>query len=411
MNFDGKFHGDILIEDGIIKKIEKSVSCEYNHLINAEGNYVLPGFIDTHTHLGLPNRLGFLKDTNDFQTETKAAIAGGTTTIFDVVLPKKNERLIDALDKKVKCYEQVSHCKYQFHIVLREVKNDLYQQLKEIKRRGIKGIKIYTTYPIRLTNEEIIKVMHYCAKLDLVVIVHCEDNAIIEYCKNKQNYNLKRPAKAEENMVYTIANYALMTKCKTYFCNISCRKSAEIIKEVKQKWGKVYLETCPQYLFLNSSKYINSSLKEGTKVLVSPPLREEKDNEALIDACMDGNVDLISTDHCAYLYEEHKKKYYHDIDKTAKGIPGIQLRSSLIYTTLVKERGLSIEKFVKLLSYNPSRIFSIYDRGYIREGAAADLVIWSEEKFKVNIENLQEGTDYSPYEGMDLIGKAQWVLE
>ncbi|MCY6370877.1 amidohydrolase family protein [Clostridium ganghwense] len=378
--------------------------------MDAEDNYVFPGFIDTHTHLELPKRLGFSKDTNDFETETMAALAGGTTTIFDFVLPEKNESLIDALNRKVKYYEGTANCKYQFHVVLTEVKDNLYEQLKQLKRKGIKGIKIYTTYDKRLTNEEIIKVMNYCSKLDLVVLVHCEDNAIIEYCKNKHNYNFKRPAKAEENAVYTIANYALITKCITYFCNISCSKSVEIIKRIKQKGGKVYLETCPHYLILNSSKYLKSSLKEGTKFLVSPPLREEKDNKALIEACLDGTVDLISTDHCAYLFEEHKKKYYYDISKAAEGIPGIQLRPSLIYTILVKERGFSVENFVKLLSYNPSRIFSVYDRGYIREGATADIVIWEDKKFKVNIEDLHEGTDYSPYEGMELVGKAKYVL-
>lgn len=323
---------------------------------------------------------------------------------------KEGEKLIEAIENKEKFYKDIHNCKYEFHVVITEVKEDIYQQLKEIKRAGVKGVKVYTTHNIKLRNEDILKVMHYCAKLDLVVLVHCEDDALIQYCKNKHNYNLKRPKKSEVNAVFTIINYALMTKCKTYFCNISCRRSLELIYKAKLKGAKLYLETCPHYMLLNSGQYLRNSLKDRTKFLVNPPLRDEKDNKALISGTLDGTVDLISSDHYAYVFKDHKSKYFHDDDNAAKGIPGIQLRASLIYTLLVEKHNLPIEDFVRLLSYSPSRIFSLFDRGYIRIGASADLVVWNKEKFKVSLEDLIEGTDYSPYEGWELIGKAKYVF-
>ena len=411
VNFDGKFHGDILIEDGKIINIGKNIDDNYDKCIDAEGNYVFPGFIDAHTHLGRHDELGYSKETSDFYTETKAAYIGGTTTIFDFAYTKKGESLIAAVENKEKFYKGTDNCKYELHVVITEVREDIYHQLKELKRAGIKGVKVYTTHNIKLSNEEILKVMHYCAKLGMVILVHCEDDALIQYCKNKHNYNLRRPKKSEVNAVFTIINYALMTKCKTYFCNISCRKSLELISKAKLKGAKLYLETCPHYMLLNSGQYLRNSLKERTKFLVNPPLRDEKDNKALINGALGGAVDLISSDHYAYVYEEHKSKYFHDDDNAAKGIPGIQLRPSLIYTLLVEEYKLPVEEYVRLLSYSPSRIFNLFDRGYIRIGASADLVIWNKEKFKVSLDDLIEGTDYSPYEGVELTGRAKYVFK
>ncbi|QGU95734.1 amidohydrolase family protein [Clostridium bovifaecis] len=155
---------------------------------------------------------------------------------------------------------------------------------------------------------------------------------------------------------------------------------------------------------------MNSSLKESTKYLVYPPLREIRDNKALIKAALEGTIDLIASDHYSCSYKDHKIKYYNNEINEAKGIPGIQLRPSLIYKILVKENDLPVEDFVRLMSYSPSRIFSLYDRGYIREGGAGDIVIWSEEKFKVSQSELSEAADYTPYEGMELIGRPQYVI-
>lgn len=146
VNFDGKFHGDILVEDGQIIKVGRNITEQAESVIDAEGNYVFPGFIDSHTHIGCHKELGFSK-------ETKAAKLGGTTTIFDFVYPKKGERLITALNSKRSQYEGIDNCKVELHVVISEFTEDMYEQLKEIKRAGVRGVKVYTTHDINKAKQ------------------------------------------------------------------------------------------------------------------------------------------------------------------------------------------------------------------------------------------------------------------
>ena len=353
--------------------------------------------------------MGFYKKTNDFFTETRAALLGGTTTIIDFAQQEKGERLIEALNKRKKRYEGKAQCSYTFHVAITEVQPDLFKQLEEIKIEGINSVKLYTTYDMKLSNEDILKVMDYCSKLNMVVLVHCEEDSIIKFSEDNLSFPCERPAEAEQNMVNTIINFSKITGCVCYICHVSSKESVETIKKAKEQEVKVYLETCPQYLLLEDSVY-DRKTPEMTKYMLSPPLRKKKDNEVLIEACLDGTVDIISTDHCSFLFKDHKEKYYRNLKKAAKGMPGIQLRVSLMYDLLVEKHSMKISDFVKLLSYNPARILGLEDRGYIKEGNLAHLVIWSRESFLVSKDILEEGSDYSPYEGMEVIGKPKYVF-
>jgi dihydropyrimidinase len=257
---------------------------------------------------------------------------------------------------------------------------------------------------MRLMNEEILTLMDYCAKLNITALIHCEEDSIIKYCSKYNSFPMTRPKEAEENMVNTIINFSSITGCRVYICHVSSKKSMELIKKAKAEGLSIFMETCPQYLIFDDNIY-NCEGGEKTKYILSPPFRDFSHKEALIKACLDGTVDLISTDHCAFLFKEHKEKYSCNIDKAAKGMPGIQLRSSLMYNLLVIKHGLDIKDYVKLLSYNPAAILGLKDRGYIKAGMKADMVIWSNEKFKVTLNDIEEGTDYSPYEGFELLGK------
>lgn len=411
VNYDEKFHGDILIEDGIIKEVGEHVDFqgEGATIIDANGEYVFPGFIDTHTHPGLPEDLGFKKNTNDMETETLAAFMGGTTTIFDFAEPVHGERLIDAYNKRLARYKGKARCKVQLHMSVIEVQDDIYEQLEEVKKLGVKSVKLYTTYGMMMNNSDLLKVMDCCAKLDLIALVHCEEDSIIQHSANAEDFEATRPAEAEATMVYTIINFAKLTGCTAYICHVSSRISADLIIKAKEDGVPVYFETCPHYLIFDKNKFL-SEPKEMVKFVLSPPFRKKEDNKELIKACLNGDVDVISTDHCAFLYKEHKEKFADDINKVAKGMPGLQLRPSAIYDILVDEHKMPVEDFVKLLSYNQARIFGLEDRGYIKPGMLADLVIWNKDKFKVTINEIFEGTDYTPYEGMTLTGRAGQVL-
>ena len=152
---------------------------------------------------------------------------------------------------------------------------------------------------MKLSNEELLEIMSCCSKLNMVVLVHCEEDAIINYCSGNEFYEKTRPREAEYNMVNTIISFAKITGCRAYICHASCKESVELIRKAKQQGIKVYLETCPQYLVFDSSVY-NLEREDMTKYILSPPFREPEDKEALIEACLDGTVDLISTDHCSF---------------------------------------------------------------------------------------------------------------
>jgi dihydropyrimidinase len=409
VNYNGKLKADILIENGIITKVEESINEAKAEIIDAEGNLIFPGFIDAHTHPGLPEDLGYNKQTNDFYTETMAARISGTTTIIDFAEQQRGERLVDALYKRRKRYEGKANCRYSFHVAVTDVQKDIYKQLKEVKEAGINSIKLYTTYGMKLNNEDLLKVMDCCAKLDMIALVHCEEDSIINFCSDKKFYEASRPREAEYNMVHTIITFAKLTGCRVYICHVSCKESVELIRKAKQQGVKAYLETCTQYLVFDNSVY-NIENEEITKYILSPPFRKDEDKEALIGACLDGTVDIISTDHCSFLYHEHKAKFKDNLSKAAKGMPGIQLRPSIAYNILVKKRRLDFESFVRLMSYNAAEILGLRDRGIIKEGKLGDIVIWSEEEFTASIKALEEGTDYTPYEGIHLVGKAKKVI-
>lgn len=431
INYDGKFKGDILIKDGKIlevanhslgEKIQnirmKSPDLNFD-MIDAQGKYIFPGFVDAHTHPGLPEDLGFLKGKNDFYDSTFGAISGGTTLIYDFAEQGKGERLIDSVKKRNLRYLGNACCKYRFHVAVTELQDDIYKQLIEIKDRGINSIKIYTTYNMMLSNYDILRLMKYCAQLDMIVMVHCEEDSILKVCSENANYAMTRPEEAENNMVNTIINFSKVTGCKVYICHVSSAKSVTLIRNAKQDNVPVFMETCPQYMIFDDTIY-NMGIPVSTKYFLSPPFRKRQDCQALIGACLDGTVDVISTDHCGFLYEKHKRPYFKDISKVAKGMPGIQLRPALMYDLLVVKNGLSLEKFVALMSYYPAKIFGAvdnYEAGYIGKGMDSDLVTCDAEEsankaddcYKISIDKIHEGSDYTPYEGMTVKGRFQTI--
>jgi len=401
-NFDNAFLGDVLIEDGLIKEVSPKIeSQDHCEIYNAEGKMVFPGFIDVHTHPGLPEDLGYKKDTDDFITETRAARKGGTTTIIDFAEQHLEETLTQALAQRERRYEKKAQCRYAFHIAVTKLRADIYEQLVEVKKRGVNSVKVYTTYGMMLGSKDILILMECCAALDMVMMVHCEDNDIINYCSKRMLYWESRPREAETAMVYKIVSLAALTGCKVCICHVSCAESVDIIEAAKKKGLLVYLETCPQYLLLTEEKYKGEPI-EAAKFFLSPPLRKEEDCIRLTEACQKGVVDFISTDHCAFLFEKHKKPFVEERERVAKGIPGIEVRVSLMYDYLVLKNHMDPKAFVKIMSYNEAHVFKLPYRGYIKEGNFADLVIMSEDKDVIRSGKLIGSSDYTPYEGMGI---------
>lgn len=424
VNPNDEFIGDIEIENGLITEVKRNCNSyvntkgkirvlPYNEYaksfnegfveIDASYNYIFPGFIDPHVHPGLPEDLGFLKDGDDFYFADEGAVTGGTTHFIDFAEQSKGSSICDAINMREKRYYKAKRASHSFHGAVTEYNEQLYDDLKKAKEMGISSIKLYTTYGMKLSNEDILKVMKIAKDLNLTVLVHCEDDAVISYCCNEENYIKQRPRQAEAAVIYTILSYAELVGCKVYICHISTKEGIEILRHFKRQMpGMVFGETCPQYFIFTNEVY---NKEDSGKYLLSPPLREAADREEVIKAILDGTIDVVSTDHCSFLYEKHKEPYEKDISKMAKGIPGIELRASLCFQYLYTERGISLKNLIKVLSSNAAQIFNLEGFGEIKEGYKGGIVLWDQKPYSVSVKNLKEGSDYSPYEGLILKGK------
>lgn len=404
------FIGDIYIEDEKIKEIGLNLDKKDAEVINAEGKYVIPGGIDAHTHFNL--HAGSFTASDDFYTGTKAAAFGGTTTIIDHMGfgPKGC-----SLKHQVGVYhgyaDNMAVIDYSFHGVFQWVNDDILAEIEDMMKLGISSLKIYLTYDFRLKDDEVYRVFKKMKELNGLPAVHSENHEIITYLRDYYSksglrspiYHAKsRPAECEAEAISRMINIASLADSPLYIVHLSTKKGLKYIKMAKEEGQKVYAETCPQYLVLDESKYLN----EGTKYIMSPPLRKEEDNEALWLGLKDGTISTVATDHCPFFYESEKKPAENDFTKCPNGAPGVEERIPIMFSEGVMKGRISLNKFVEVISTNPAKLFGIYPKkGEIEIGSDGDLVIIDPNKeITLSKKNLHENVDYTPYEGFKIKG-------
>lgn len=402
------FRSDLRIEDEVIESIGLSLEKEDDEVIDLTGSYILPGGIDVHTHFDLGS-----KTSDDFNSGTKAAIAGGTTTIIDFVDCHKGEKLSDALEIYKKKTQDNCYCDYGFHMTLCEWNKDVEKEMVDMVNLGITSFKMYMAYKNLQVNEfEISSALKKAKELGALISFHCENgDKIVENIKTlTENGNLEikyhaisRSPEVELDSIKTLIKIAEEVDYPVYIVHLSSKLGLEAVKEARKKGIKIFLETCPHYLVLSKEKY---ELKdddgfEGAKYVMSPPLRDKEDNEALWKAIQDGNIDTIATDHCSFNYEYKKAMGKGDFSKIPNGIPSVEHRMQLMYSSGVCENLMSLNKMVELTCTKPAKIFGLYPlKGEIAIGSHADLVVIDEAYNEtIKAENSMQKVDYTPYEG------------
>lgn len=420
--FDGNelSRQDILISNGKILRIGKQLQNPDNFkMINAKGQLIFPGGIDPHVHLHLPTPAGFSAD--DFESGSRAAIAGGTTSLIDFVTPKRGQSIVEALHLR-RQESQNSICDVKFHVTPVEWTNNTEQEIIHcIQNEGIKSFKVYMAYQsnIGLSDEDIFKVMKVVGKYGGIVTVHCEIDDTIEKLRAKfksegktvpKYHPLSRPNDVEAEAVKKAIELADKAKCPLYIVHVSARESLDHIKKAQAKGQIVYAETCPQYLLLDDRQY-DQSFDKACAYVMSPPLRQKKDQEALWQAIVDGVIQTVGTDHCPFTLEE-KRTGIHDITKIPNGAGGVEHRLSLLYTYGVLQNRISLKKFMEVTSVNPSKIFGWSDlKGRIKEGYDADLVIWDPmAKETISAATHLQNCDLNIYEGFEITGKPKIAI-
>jgi|SRR5690554_539508 len=405
---------DILFEGERIKKIGCNLIGE--EIIDVSGCLILPGAIDPHTHFDL--EVANTKTADDFESGTRAAIAGGTTSIIDYATQNKGETLKEALKyqyiKAKNCY-----CDFGFHMGITDWNKFVSLEMEEMIKEGVTSFKLYMAYKNTLQVDDgiIYQVLNRSKEVKGLITFHCENGNIIDILVKEAKNNglnspiyhaLTRPGLVEEEAISRVLDIAKLSDYYVYIVHLSTSGGLKRINRAKNQGAKVFVETCPQYLLLNDSAYYN----EGEKYIMSPPLRKAFDNEALWKGLENSEIDTIATDHCSFNYRGQKDINKNDFSKVPNGAPGVEHRLSLIYTHGVLGGHIDLNQMVKLTSTNAAKIFGLYPKkGTIAVRSDADLVVLDPQvtsliEAKKQIQNV----DYTPYEGFKKQGKIRYVF-
>lgn len=404
---------DIRVKDEKIVEIGAKLEENNEQILDLKGCYVAPGAIDVHTHFNID--VG-IYSVDDFKNGTTAALHGGTTTIVDHPgFGPKGCNLEYMIDKYME-YGKNAQCDYSFHGVAQEIDKDTFEGLKALRKRGLNSVKIYLTYTYKQTDKEIIEFFKMAKELDMVVAVHAENDSIIEELRSKFikegkttpiYHAYSRPGDAEAEAVVRLIKIAHMVGYeKLYLVHMSSKESMDEISIARAQGKKFYVETCPQYLYLENSKYFQA---DAVKYILSPPLREQEDIEAIWYSIKAGNVDTIGTDHCSFSLED-KNKGIEDFTKCPNGIPGVEERNIILFSEVLN-KNLTIKEYLDLAIVNPAKIFGLYDRkGSIEIGKDADIVIFKAEDHEIDEKNLKSKANYSCFNGFKVSAKIDKVI-
>lgn len=419
VNFNKQFIADILIKDGKIEKIANNLVENNAFNIDLKNKFLLPGGIDPHVHMHLPTPAGFSSD--NFITGSKAAIAGGTTTIIDFVTPNKGQSLIDAYKLRLNEAKD-AETNMKFHVSPIEWTESTAKEMETlVENFDVNSFKIYLAYKssIGINDETIVKVMKTAKKLNALVTAHCENEEIINIMREKylaegktspKYHPLSRPAEAEVQAIRKMLLFARFIDTPVYIVHVSTKRGIEYIKKAQQKGVKAYAETCPHYLLLNDSVYEND-FNQSAKYVLSPPIRKKFDSDSLWENISNGAVQTIGTDHCPFNLVEQKDKGINDFTKIANGAGSVENRMLLLYTYGVKTGKISMQKFVEITSYNSAKIFNLNNKGIIKEGFDADLIVFNPDfKSTISHKTQFQNCDNSIYEGFETHGKIEKVF-
>ena len=413
-----EYIGDVFIHNGIIEAVGEHVLKEADRVIDATGKFIIPGGIDVHTHLDMP--YGEIKSRDDFYSGTVAAVFGGTTSIIDFPTQSKGEKLEKTFFKWKQKAENKSIIDYSFHMIITDLSVLDDSDFKFLVDNGITSIKIFTAYPDRLmlSDREIFSIMMIAKKYNLLVMVHAENGVIIDelikfalskgYTQPKY-HALSRPPILEAEAINRVITYATLLDIPIYIVHTSSLEGLKVIARAREIKNDVLAETCPQYLYL-SIENISHGNEEDYKYIFTPPVREKINHEFLWRGLSDNTLQVLSTDHCPFNFED-RMLGKNDFTKIPNGGAVIEHRLELSFKG-VKQNKIDLRRWVEINSTNPAKIFGMYPRkGVIKVGSDADIVIWNPEfKRKISVTNHHMNIDYSMFEGIEVSGKAEIVI-
>ena len=421
-----ELRADLLVENGKIAQILQPAETEKPagtgmEVIDASGKYVLPGAVDIHTHMDLD--VGIARVIDDFYDGTVAAACGGTTSIVDHMAfgPKDC-----SLWHQVREYHRLADGKavvdYGFHGVFQHVNDTVLDEMAQIAREeGITSFKVYLTYDYMLRDPELMKVLARAKQEGILIAVHCENDGIVRYFREKYvsegktqacYHPLSRPAVAEAEAVSRLLYLARAAgEAPVYIVHLSSREGLAEVRKAKAAGQKHFgAETCPQYLLLDQRLYDDP--KEGLKAIMAPPLRHQADRDALWEALSRDEILTVATDHCPFTFAKQKQQGAEDFTKCPSGAPGVEERLILLYSEGVAKGRITMPQLVRCACAQPARVAGLYPvKGCLQEGADADLVILDPSaRWTMTTGRMHGASDYTCYEGMEISGCIERVM-
>lgn len=410
---------DLYIEGETISAIGKNLNIKADQEIDASGKLVMPGGIDPHVHLDMPFMGTYSSD--NYETGTRAALYGGTTTVIDFILQTQGKSLQSALQEWKGRSDNNAVGDYSFHMAVTDFNDETKKEIKHfIEVEGITSFKTFMAYKgaLMIDDRQMIGLMEEVKAHGGLINVHATNGDMIDYLIAKHRsegkmapmyHYLSQPEVTEAEASERFVDMSNYTGCPGYIVHLTCEGALNAVRNATRRNQNVFVETCIQYLILDASLYEQNF--EGAKWVMSPPLREKKDQETLWAGLNQGLVQVVATDHCPFMWEQ-KLMGKDDFSKIPNGHPAIENRMELLFSEGVNKGRITLNKYVEVASTNAAKIFGMFPKkGTIAVGSDADIVLFdANETHTLSAKTHHMNVDYSGYEGWEVKGKVKTVL-
>lgn len=414
---------DIFIKNETVTLIGENLEIEADEVIDASGKYLIPGGLDPHTHLDMP--FGGTTSADDFETGTRAAAHGGTTTLIDFAIQSKGHSTLEALDTWHAKADGKTAIDYGFHMIVTDLEDNRVHEMKMLANAGVTSYKLFMAYPgvLYVDDGTIYRAMRKAGEDGTVVCMHAENGIVIDEIvkqalakgKTEPKYHaITRPTRMEAEGVHRAISIAEVAQVPIYIVHLSSSDALEQVMLARNRGVHAFAETCPQYLFLDDSYYDQEGF-EGAKYVMTPALREKWNQDELWKGLKFGDLQSIATDHCPFCFKDQKMLGIDDFSKIPNGGPGVENRMSLVFNGGVNSGRISLNKFVELTSTAAAKTFGLFPKkGTIAVGSDADIVIFDPNRTEtISVNNTcthHMNVDYNTYEGFEVTGFTETVL-
>jgi dihydropyrimidinase len=419
---DGSIAADVLIDGERIVRIGTDLAADgatVDETIDATGRWLIPGAIDVHTHMELPFGGTFAKDT--FESGTRAAAFGGTTTVVDFAVQSRGKSLREGLDAWHAKAEGNAVADYGFHMIMSDVNDDTLAEMDQLVAEGVPDFKLFTAYPGVFYSDDgaIFRAMQQTGRNGGLIMMHAENGPAIDVVaadlvndgKTDPLYHgIARYPIFEGEATNRVIRLAEAAQVPVYIVHLSARDALTAVRDARDRGSQAFAETCPQYLFLSIDDMGNGF--EGAKYVCSPPLRSADHQDELWTGLIKDDLQLVATDHCPFDFHGQKELGKGDFRKIPNGLPGVEDRVDLLHDGGVVGGRLSRERWVEIIATAPAKLFGMFpQKGTIAVGSDADIVVYDPNASRtISAASHHMDVDYSCYEGRTVQGRSDIVL-